>query len=232
MNSRKAFFCFLSLTLQASVMMIWGDLESSNWGSFGQRETQGETFEVPFKIDLKGKYSEGQIVLEGTTRIKNQRLSRYFKSQETESEPVQSSIYQNGDSSASDSFNSGTFISILNGGFKLLKLNPIAGTSKVTAEVYMGEDKTTPVLEAVEVRLNPFKKTPFEVVFSSLTEVDLRKVKAVVTLKTGVAEEYRESDFTGELNGYIIVGDSYSQPGFDDGSLSQPEQGETTGVGF
>lgn len=232
MISSKAFLFYFFLILQSSVMMTFGELESSGWGSYGKREAQGESFEVPFKISLKGRYSDGQVVMEGTIRIKNTRLSRYFKNQEMESESAESSTFEEEDSPEPDSFDSGAFISILNGGFKLLRLSPVVGTSKVTAEVYIGENKEIPSLEAIEVRLNPFKKTRFEVVFPSLTEVDLRKVKAVVTLKTGVAEENMEKDFTAELNGYIVVGDSSFQAGFDDSDLSQPEQGQTTGLGF
>jgi hypothetical protein len=232
MISAKTFFCYAFLFLQSSVMMTYADLESSGWGSFGKREAQGESFEVPFKISLKGNYSEGQVVLEGTTRINNDRLNRYFKSQEMDSESAQPSEFEKDDSSEPNNFNFGSYISVIEASFKLLRLNPIAGTSKVTAEVYMGEDKQTPVLEAIEMRLNPFKKTRFEVVFPSLTEVDLRNVRAVVTLKTGVAEEISGKDFTAELNGLLVVGDSFSQAGFDDGNLSQSGQDGTSGLGF
>ena len=181
---------------------------------------------MPFKIAVKGTFADGKIVLEGTTRIKDSKLTRYFKQQERENRSSFATDEDDSEFTDSDSFDSGGYVGLLDGGFKLLSLTPVAGTSKTTVEIYFGLDQQMPALEAIEVRLNPFKKTPFEVVLSSLNEVDFRNVKAVVTLQTGVAEDIADKEFTAELSGHLVFGDSSLIDTFDDESEPTGSSGE------
>ena len=107
--------------------------------------------------------------------------------------------------------------------FKLLALEPYASTGKVTAELYMGEDDFSPYLEALDVRLNPFKKTPMEIVLSSFEQVALRKVRVVVHLDGPVKEAWKEQEFKADFRCYLQVGDSYGNSSYGSGSLDDAE---------
>ena len=234
MTHRNSLFLFLLILIFGSVS-LQAESSSSAWGSYGKREAEGESFQIPFKIEVKGTFTDGQIVLEGTTRIEDAKLTRYFKNQEMEERSTRSYATEDeGESSSSDSgsFDMGESISLLDGGFKLLKLTPVAGTSNTTVEVYFGEDQQFPALEAIELRLNPFKKTSFEVVLSSLSKVDFRKVKAVVTLKTGVPDDKKDATFTAELNGYLVLGDSYYESDYTDEDTTESDQNLGSSASF
>ena len=230
MISIKTRLLLLLLIAVLTGTIAYGELSSSGWGNYGKRDTQGESFQVPFKIEVKGTYADGKVVLEGSTRIKDSNLTRYFKQQKQENRSGFSSDTDDSEFSNSDSFYTGDYVGLLDGHFKLLRLTPIAGTSKTTVEIYFGLDQQIPALEAIEVRLNPFKKTRFEVVLSSLSEVDFRNVKAVVTLETGVAEESVNKEFTAELSGHLVLGDSSMIDDFDD--PSEPMSGSGDGLTF
>lgn len=200
----RYFIVFVSSILVSGVC---SGTESSSWNSFGKKSDQGESFEIPFKMSLKGEYHEGKVILKGSGTIQHKRLNRYFKMQQMESQSLDDS-----DLESQGTTDFGAYASLLKGGFKLLKLSPLAPTSKVTVAVYMGEESNIPHLEAIDVRLNPFKRTPFDIVYSSFMKVDLRDVKVEVSLVGNVAEKYKDEDFEAEINGFLIVGDFFMQP--------------------
>lgn len=211
----------------------------------------GEVLPVEFVIKLKGGVveDEDRITLEGEAKIENSRLKLYFKKLQREQQQTSysyggvsssgssSSSYGSLSSSSTDASTSGTLNSDQSDGsfgwsgeamagiaaahFKLLSLQPMASTGKVTAELYMGENDFSPYLEAVEVRLNPFKKTEMELLLTSFQQVDLRSVRVVVHLDGPVKEEWKDKAFTADFRCYLQVGDSHSSHGYGNSSFDE-----------
>ena len=217
----------------------WGT-GASNSNSPAASRNSGEVLPVEFVVKLKGKKVEGQdrITLEGETRVQNSRLEMYFKRKQRETQNSGSSYggstVNTGNSTLSGGMGwSGDYAAgLVNAHFKLLQLQPATGTGKVTAELYMGENETTPYLEALEVRLNPFKKTAMELVMSTFYEVDLRSVRVIVSLDGAVKDEWAEQEFTADFRCYLQVGESYSGYGFGtsgsaDAEIQWVEDGES-----
>ena len=77
------------------------------------------------------------------------------------------------------------------------------------------------MVEAVEQRLNPFKKTPMELVMSSFYQKDLRDVRVEVTIDAPVAAKVVEETFTATLTCYWQIGDGYygDMQNYDTGDL-------------
>ncbi len=234
-----AFSFFPGLGISVASAQANGEVSSTGWGSNATGYSQssqasGEVLPVEFVIKLKGKPVEGEdrITLEGESKVVNSRLKMYFKKKQRESQQggssygygntnpsVSNSHGMTGATDGSGSMNGGfdwggdTAAGIVSAHFKLLRLEPYASTGKVTAELYMGENEDIPLLEALELRLNPFKKTPMELVMSSFTEVDLRKVKVTVHLDGPVKPEWKNKEFIAEFRCYLQVGDSYGSYG-------------------
>ncbi len=219
---------------------------SSSFDSPGS--THGEGFKVSFQVELKGNAAEtmDRITLEGETRVQNSRLDLYFKQKEREYQssgsvsgmgamtdaaqrtrperpsrdgglPESGLAEQMGSDSWGDSWGEPQ-ASLLQGHFKLLRLQPLASTGNVTAELYIGKETFSPHLEALEVRLNPFKKTVMEVVMSGFTKVDLRNVRVVVDLDGPVKPEWKEQEFSAIFQVELQIGEYASEwdSGFDD----------------
>lgn len=215
----------------------------SDSGLTSSREQPRESFAVEFQVELKGRASEAmdRITLEGETRLQNARIDQYFKQKEREyhssgsgmsaisganpsspPEPLSQdgrtgdpSVLQGGTTDTWGGAWGEPMASILQAHFKLLKLKPVASTGKVTAELFLGQDAFSPHLEALEVRLNPFKKTAMEVVMSGFTKVDLRTLRVVVDLDGPVKPEWKETEFTAVFNAYLQIGEYGS--GYDYG---------------
>lgn len=209
--------------------------------------TSGEGFKVAFQVELKGQAARtmDRITLEGETRVQNSRLDLYFKQKEREyqssvsasgmgamSEAAQRTRPERPardgrlpDSGVAEQMGGDSWggswgepqASLLQGHFKLLRLQPLASTGNVTAELYIGKETFSPHLEALEVRLNPFKKTAMEVVMSGFSKVDLRNVRVVVDLDGPVKPEWKEREFSAIFQVELQIGEYASEwgSGFD-----------------
>ncbi len=193
---------------------------ATDWTSAGAADQQqGQSFEVKFSVELMGERTEEGVLLQGETKVVNRRLERYLQKLEKENDwnhsqydsqpqpPSQGEEFQQTDSFSSFGLN------ILKSGFKLRMLDPVLPTRKVTVEAFLGEDEDFPSLEAIDQRLNPFKFTELEVLDSSFTARDMRKLQFKVSVKE-VGDSIKAEEFKGTLDGYLILADFYPHQDF------------------
>jgi len=225
-------------TLILAMMVCLGLIPSlsAQWGQPSDTADE-QTFKIELKAELEGEWVEDRLKFSARTRIKDKRLARFLRKldQEAGMQQIQSPSY-NDPASDSDlypypeenpnpAFDSepmyGAGLQILKSGFKLRRTQPAVPTRKVTAELYLGEDEDFPSLEALDIRLNPFKYKALEVMDSYFTTKDMQSVRIVVWID-GMVKPDEPPEYSAVWDCYLILGDSlpiqYASPGNQDWS--------------
>jgi hypothetical protein len=164
--------------------------------------------EVQVRIELSGKQEDSLIRLSGSTTIRDEKITRYFRRKNREQrQPAAPSTTGTALGFGNDAWFEAS-LSLTDASFKLLELAPPISTAKTTVSVYHGQEHYQALaLESVEKKLNPFKRILMDVVNPTMPESSFRKVSAEVLLEGIPSGVWADQTFTAVLDLALLLSD-------------------------